>query len=160
MLDEASKLLADEPAVALKSQEAVGIFVTHTTVLLRAGMFEKLSEVRQLNDSRCACEFHLLASKYKPTHKSNIPAHDTHVTTSIDILHTPHPSDELLASIAAPCLYSFIHSTAGLARCPAPLHRQVTHTPFIHTHTLHLAASRSSPPLSLPILFITTIPTP
>lgn len=45
MLDEASKLLADEPAIALKSQEAVGIFITHTTVLLRAGMFEKLSEV-------------------------------------------------------------------------------------------------------------------
>lgn len=68
MLDEATKLLADEPAIALKSQEAIGVFITHTTVLLRAGMFEKLSEVWPLRYSRtCACGYHILASMQSHT---------------------------------------------------------------------------------------------
>eukprot|EP00892_Ulva_mutabilis_P006102 jgi/Ulvmu1/3864/UM018_0083.1 len=45
MLDDAAALVAAEPDVGPTSQAGMGIFITHTTVLLRAGMFCKLAEV-------------------------------------------------------------------------------------------------------------------
>lgn len=45
MLDDAAKLVAEEPNIGPASEAGIGIFLSHTTVLLRAGMFDRLAEV-------------------------------------------------------------------------------------------------------------------